>query len=496
MMLVKAGANIAIILDSTEDEVQEITQTAKYFALDELTDCARIFAQNDLMQKNQGTPQLGLELALLTAIERHRQGSHSQTAQSPHSESTSHSRTTTAPVAPAAPAATITRPAQTPPPVQPQTPPVQAQPTSSPMKQEEQMNRPVVQEVKAEPAVQDETAGTSDELPEWDTLSYDDDEEYEDSPVKPVVSESTTHVEPMPIAPVHPTPPAVSTQESGSSEEYAQEETPPFTLADVKEKWEQIKRRVRSRKEGMIAASVLNDFAVVAVQGTANDVVVIAQAAHIWHYSRMQEDSSIKVVEWALKIELGQECRVKFLSPEQLVTLPPPSAFALPRSGESLPTNGATSSGHASTASRARSHSTKQVTETPTKQQAQHEQSSAQNHDTNYVNETPPSMPVARMHTVRENSTGSTDVRNGNRDTTSVDTVHVDEPPSVREAMEALATTKEARPVASVEVAEAPASFVVDETRRALLERKAKSDPVVQKVTEMFKANMKEVRPK
>jgi hypothetical protein len=40
------------------------------------------------------------------------------------------------------------------------------------------------------------------------------------------------------------------------------------------------------------------------------------------------------------------------------------------------------------------------------------------------------------------------------------------------------------------------ATLVVDETRRAVLERKAKADPVVQKVTEMFRANVKEVRPK
>ena len=72
MMLYKAGANIAEILDSTEDEVREITQCAQLFGLEELTNHARIFAQNELMQKNQGTPQLGLELALLTCIEQHR----------------------------------------------------------------------------------------------------------------------------------------------------------------------------------------------------------------------------------------------------------------------------------------------------------------------------------------------------------------------------------------------------------------------------------------
>src|SRR5215469_1239146 len=72
LMLAKAGAEIATILDLTEDEVNEVSQLAPAFVLEELTECARIFAQNDLVQKNQGTPQLGLELAALEGIELHR----------------------------------------------------------------------------------------------------------------------------------------------------------------------------------------------------------------------------------------------------------------------------------------------------------------------------------------------------------------------------------------------------------------------------------------
>ncbi|MBO0781785.1 MAG: DNA polymerase III subunit gamma/tau, partial [Ktedonobacteraceae bacterium] len=72
MMLSNAGANVGEILDSTEDEVREIAQMARLFGLEELTECARIFAQNDLVQRNQGAPQLGLELALLACIEQHR----------------------------------------------------------------------------------------------------------------------------------------------------------------------------------------------------------------------------------------------------------------------------------------------------------------------------------------------------------------------------------------------------------------------------------------
>src|SRR5579864_5690770 len=72
LMLARAGADVAAILDLTEDETREVKQLSQLFRLEELTECARIFAQNDLLQKNQGTPQLGLELASLECIEVHR----------------------------------------------------------------------------------------------------------------------------------------------------------------------------------------------------------------------------------------------------------------------------------------------------------------------------------------------------------------------------------------------------------------------------------------
>ena len=72
LMLARAGADATSILDLTEDEARDVKQLTQLFALEELTECARIFAQNDLIQKSQGTPQLALELASLECIEVHR----------------------------------------------------------------------------------------------------------------------------------------------------------------------------------------------------------------------------------------------------------------------------------------------------------------------------------------------------------------------------------------------------------------------------------------
>ncbi len=71
LMLARAGADATSILDLIEDEAHDVKQLTQLFALEELTECARIFAQNDLIQKNQGTPQLALELASLECIEVH-----------------------------------------------------------------------------------------------------------------------------------------------------------------------------------------------------------------------------------------------------------------------------------------------------------------------------------------------------------------------------------------------------------------------------------------
>lgn len=72
LLLAKAGADIATILDLTEDEASDVRSLLPSFTLEELTESARIFAQNDLVQKNQATPQLGLELASLECLELHR----------------------------------------------------------------------------------------------------------------------------------------------------------------------------------------------------------------------------------------------------------------------------------------------------------------------------------------------------------------------------------------------------------------------------------------
>ena len=441
MMLNKAGANIAEILDSTEDEIRDITQTAQLFSLEELTDHARIFAQNELMQKNQGTPQLGLELALLTCIEHHRVAQTTQTQ--------------------------VPALAQTPPPVHVQQPVQSQEPprTIAPMppirlepvaQKEEEVTSPsptVVERLMPSTVPTD----AIDELPDWDDVSsYDDSEEEE-----------------IAAPPARPTLSLVPTQEKEAepvSEETVVSENesdlPILTVAEIKEKWELIKRRIKTKKDGSMIAAILNDYTIVGVEGTRNLPIVVLKASAKFHYDTLQKDDRRKAIEWALKIELGQECQIRLLPPGQMPGssgLPAP----LPPSSPSGDTGGRAANSGILTPPQQSAYRERVVppnSSVPPPQKPSREQAGSQE-PTNVASAqnvtTAPSL--ARMHIVRENTTSDT-ISPVDDDTTHEYSDTLQEEPR--------------------------------ETRIEVLEKKAKTDPVVQEVIRMFKANMKEVQPK
>ncbi|GHO91285.1 DNA polymerase III subunit gamma/tau [Reticulibacter mediterranei] len=295
MMLCKAGANIAEILDTTEDEVREIAEAAKLFALEELIECARIFAQNDLMQKNQGTPQLGLELALLSCVGLH---SRAQTGQP---------LTAGPAVLPAQP-----MPATSPRTVSPQQQPQREAPAgvSSPPR-----------ETPASPPVQ--TTPAPNKLPD-EQVQRPQRESFVASHASSPTSLSSRVEESASVQsqPVTPQPAASDGQPAG--------DPPSLTVAEVKEKWEFVKRRVKTKKDGAIVAALLNDLPVVLIEGTAAQPILVMRASAEFHYKAIHKsEERQRLIEWALKIELGQECRIRLLSPGQSVPLPPPPALSI-----------------------------------------------------------------------------------------------------------------------------------------------------------------------
>lgn len=303
MMLARAGANIAEITDSTDEEINEIREAARLFRLDELIECARIFAQNELVQKSQGTPQLGLELAFLSCVELHRRAQGGESVLS-----------TELPAPPLAPQARAAAPQPRPaaPPTtsiqspmggsislpQPRPTPPQTQPeynfTSAPsaVARESEMQRPEF--VAAQPEPPEIAEGLSQ--PEVSAPFSQQDRADE----TPAGSQEITIAGP--IMPQEITDGAPSEESS-------------LSINDVREKWEYIKKRVKTRKNGARIAAFLNGYALVDVQQAHGVPIVVIQANYDVHYKALQAQEPQSAIEWALKVELGVECRLRTLAP-------------------------------------------------------------------------------------------------------------------------------------------------------------------------------------
>lgn len=447
MMLTRAGASIGEILDLTEDEISEIVQVAQWFSLEELTECARIFAQNDLVQKSQGTPQLGLELALLACIELHSRVQSGQAISS--TVSTPAARTNQAPaqdrVRPSGMnGSSVAAPA----------PARRPAPPSVPMG-----NRPVpepeAKSIEAAPSLPDR-----DDVPLPDELN----EEGPESSASPQ-SQTTPAVN---IAPKESVPPVYQPQAMSQQVQSPQpseigaaavNDAPTLTIEEVREHWEYIKRRVRSRKDGVKIEAFLKGYAIVGVESTKAIPVVIIQANAIFFYNAFQQNAAHQeAVEWAMKIELKQECKLRLLPPGQSM---PPAALIPPSpprdSGSSLST---------STIARTQQRS-------PYREQ-------------------PASAPEIRQVPPKDQ-------------VQSIQNVHVTDWPQKQNprssAVASVATTEvlHPSPLAITSVMRENTTIVpsaIGETRQEIAAKKVKSDQVVQEAMRMFKAEIKNIQLK
>ncbi len=251
LILDKAGADAAAILDLTGDEMREVKQLSQLFGLEELTDCARVFAQNDLVQKNQGTPQLGLELASLECIEAHR-------------------RTQSGQFVPA------------------------IQPRSA----------------ISQPASQ---VGLSDRL----EARLPHASQAQKFPVSKSGEEDAGIV----IAGIEEKGDAQSSHALGDGSK------PALTVQQVNNAWENIRKRTKQKSKSGLTAAYLGHYKVIAIEGTAEQPIVVIQAAKPVHHDYVKANDRYKDLEWALTMEFGSECRVRLVPPDQ-----PLSKAAMPDS--------------------------------------------------------------------------------------------------------------------------------------------------------------------
>jgi DNA polymerase-3 subunit gamma/tau len=243
LMLDRAGADATSILDLTEDEARDVKQLTPLFALEELTECARIFAQNELIQKNQGTPQLALELASLECIEMHRRTQSDQRVAV-----------------------------------------VQARPSNS------------------QPAIRAEIPDRLEvRLPELSSQAQRRQESFD--AIVPQAGEK----EPVRTS---------QAQDNGNRQS--------LTVQQVRNAWEKVVKRTRQKSSGTLAA-MLRLYTILDVEGSAEHPVVVIQSEKQAHYKYVKEEERYKILEWALTIEFGLECRVRLIPPGQSVAPPPDS---------------------------------------------------------------------------------------------------------------------------------------------------------------------------
>ncbi|GAC1616703.1 MAG: hypothetical protein NVS4B9_06330 [Ktedonobacteraceae bacterium] len=480
MMLAGAGANIAEILDYTEDQLREITQLVKRFALDELTECARIFAQNDLMQKGQGTPQLGLELAMLACMEIHRRSGAQPTKSSTNAAVSS------------LPPAHVSSPQQAHPvhaepaarsdrlqAVRGATPPPAVELKSTELKPTEEkfvpsstfieQTPPVVEKTRPV-APDDEPDDTSIELPDWDSLSIQEDEEPEEDMTfqEPASLDFAVEVE------VREEEPAPGVEvEAGEETEIAEPQIeseeviaapPTLTVAEVKDKWEYVLRRVKTKKggDGHKVSAFLKGFIIEGIEGTGALPVIVIKAIADFHYKSLQKEEYKEMILWAMKIELGMECKLLMLSPSastanrlaggSTVAASNMSVMAPPRSARLERPRTIPSPEKAIAFTTMPQPQTNPGSNKAAKQTTQDQDLPASSVPATTALKGPTPPPLVRKAAVRENT--------------------IDVLPEKSEKVE------------------------TGETRQQLIEQHAKSDPVVKEVMRVFKAEIKSIQPK
>jgi DNA polymerase-3 subunit gamma/tau len=268
LMLARAGADVAELMDHTDEEAQDLRALAGRFSLEELMACARVFARNETPARGLPVPQLALELAFLECVGIRAHGGAVETRPQ-----------LAAPTAASpAPRAAATAPDDRPRPVVP--------------------NMPAPDRVAAPPPLAATPAPAEVEELDLDAIADDDE------PPPPTSMAAVTPVVYVPAAEdmgVEPEPPRLA-------------EAPVAAMAgrdlsgEVQHKWQLIKKVCR-QKSAQVSA-LLNSVQPTQVE-PGNPPILVIQAKAPFHLEKLREPAKRETVEWALEQVLETPMRVR-----------------------------------------------------------------------------------------------------------------------------------------------------------------------------------------
>ncbi len=273
LVLASAGADVAALMDRTEDEAREIQSLARRFTLDELAACARVFARNETPARGLPVPQLALELAFLECLTIKRNGG--------------------------APVAQTQIPTAAPPAkLRPPTPQPQASPDPEP--------------VPASPparAVAPEPDDLYDEL-DLDAIDRDEPAEVTRSSAPAFPPAAVAHPpEPTPVpAPDAPPPVAARPHVATPAPVAAVSGEAGALLNDIRDRWDLVKQVCKQKSRSV--AALLHSARPTTVE-PGDQLVVVLAADYQFHLDKLREAASRSAVEWALTQVIERPARVR-----------------------------------------------------------------------------------------------------------------------------------------------------------------------------------------
>ena len=289
LVLARAGANVAVMMDCGPEEAADYAALAGHFALDELAACARIFAANETPARGLPVPQLGLELSFLECLRIRQHGGALQSPQPVARASQAEASTERPRPAPPTPAPPMPRPEAA------SAPARNAARETEPAHEVEELD---LAALDAEPLAFDgsSAAGAPEATPRAGVLAASG-VPVEETPAAPVAVEATA-----------------ATKATEATESPVGEGEPAGGNGDwlpyIQAKWELVKK-VCKQKKRTVAALLHSARPIMVAPG--NPLEIVLQTDYQFHLDKLRDPACRADVEWALEQVLEQPCHVRLV---------------------------------------------------------------------------------------------------------------------------------------------------------------------------------------